>query len=1128
MPKTLLANALNISSHTLMSRFLRPFLIGSLLCTSAYAVPSFIVRPAFQNRHAPNVDSAKTGTFFLNGGIANGTNNSIPNSGGVFLREYSFGAPALTFSSPHSNFSNDVLRLGRLLPNGTTVPAVFPALYPPGYGTPGGITQNRSQIQNANGTDGPRIAFRYKWLIYGQDPNPVGGGTPPIINVFEEAIGSANWFTDADRAVVEAQREALIEALAIDPTNIELQTALLDLAYDYSVAEMITNRKFLTDIAKKRLGITTVSDFIIDEEITAYENLALNAERSITSYTALFSNREDGVDTLDLDPLAGRASLGYYLFRKLVPSRSQAPMQYAPTNNAPVTNVLNPTPDNTFTGYKDYRNLFTVLGQFIQYQTDLARLLALRNKPGDKTAAGAALTKVQAFADSYGSLANIFSGADFNASAFDASGVRAAMTLSKTAINDALAANAYINGTSNSLGLDPNFLLLLPTDPTKNLFDSYDIMLDRITATSNGLPIGPLKVALARLGNPNNPTSGGGAIQAWHLFRQSVDTVTTELNSLEDEYALRYEQITGYTVDEQPNFDGINAKPNVGSELATVERNIDSLIVSLEILGDITNQLLEDISKANVAVTLAEGIDDAITGAQSAYEEETASAWTEIHSWAGIAAGAAALTDATYALAGVDGVSTFFSGGANAIAIGVAGALNTATQAAAAARTSQRTQEIEKAALTLDTKLATAELPLTVMQAKLEAGALLREAFANRLEIQDTFTALGQACADKSALLRDLERTIENRSASRDLLAQKYYADPIHFVRAERALLQAEAAFKNAQRWVFFTCRALEYKWHERFSMPFTSTEVYDIGSIIKARNATELDNIVQQMGLWNGNRTGTPQPNTTIISLRDKLVTPNPIDVNLDFAPTLVDNGLRFNPQTGTVVDKTARFRQILQNYTDASGNIVVPFNTFLLADLGGTFFAGPDFSDAQNPEQGAYRDKIDSIAVNLVATDGITPPDINGRSGRITYSGTTFFRTRVPLYRNRNPALTLASADAFSLEKDFPGEFIYAPFRFYQDTNFTGVFETFNVQNVGSMRFAYSRDSANNQTVLSRLTDPAFGFLRKDLKERSVAATRWGLRINAGQINLANLQDIEIVVKHISYARPQIRPQP
>jgi hypothetical protein len=1107
---------------------LRCFLIGSLLSSSAYAVPNFIVRPDFRNRHAPNVDPLKTGTLFLNGGIANGTNNAIPNSGGVFLREYSFGHPALPYTSPHNSFANDVLRLGRLLPNGTTIPPVLPALYPAGYGTPGGITLNRTQIQNANGTDGPRVAFRYKWLLYGQDPDPVGGGPPPIINVFEQSLGSANWFTDADRAVVEAQRAALIEALAIDPTNVELQNTLLDLAYDYSVAEMITNRKFLTDIAKKRLGLTTISTFIIDEEIEAYESLALNAERSITSYTSLFSNREDGVDTLDLDPLAGRASLGYYLFRKLVPFRSQAPMQFAPTGNAAVTDVLAPTTENTFTGYKDYRNLLTVLGQFIQYQSDLARLLALRGNQGDLTEAQTILTKVQSFANSYGSLSNIFSGTNFDDGTLDASGVRAAMTLTKTAINDALATNAYVNGTSNPLGLDPNFLLLLPTEPQNNLFDTFDIMMARLTATSNGLPTGPLAVALSRLGDPTKPTSGGGAVQAFTLFRQSVDTVVTELSGLEDDYALRYEQITGYKVDEQPNFDGIRAKPNTGSELATVERNIDSLITSLEILGEITNQLLEDISKANVAVTLAEGIDDAITAAQSAYEEETASAWIEIHAWAGIAAGAAATTDAVYAAAGVDGVSTFFSGGSNEVAIGVAGALNIATQTAAAARTSQRTQEIEKAALTLDTKLATAELPLTVMQAKLEAGALLREAFANRLEIQDTFTALGQAIADKSALLRELERTIENRSASRDQLARKYYADPIHFVRAERAILQADAAFKNAQRWVFFTCRALEYKWSERFSMPFTTEETYDIGTIFKARNAAELSTIVQQMTLWNGNRTGSPQPNTTIISLRDKLVTPNPIDVNLDFAPTLVDKGLRFNEQTGAIVDKTVRFRQILQNYTDASGNIVIPFNTFLLAGLGGTFFAGPDFSDAQNPEQGAYRDKIDSIAVNLVASDGVTPPDLNGRSGRITYSGTTFFRTRVPLYRNRNVARTLADADKFNIEKDFPGEFIYAPFRFFQDTNFTGVFETFNVQNVGSMRFAYSRDSANNQTVLNRLIDPASGFLRKDLKERSVAATRWGLRINAGQINLANLQDIEIVVKHISYARPQIRPQP
>jgi len=129
------------------------------------------------------------------------------------------------------------------------------------------------------------------------------------------------------------------------------------------------------------------------------------------------------------------------------------------------------------------------------------------------------------------------------------------------------------------------------------------------------------------------------------------------------------------------------------------------------------------------------------------------------------------------------------------------------------------------------------------------------------------------------------------------------------------------------------------------------------------------------------------------------------------------------------------------------------------------------------------------------------------------------------VPVRPDRSTAVTVSNSEKFDPAKDFGSEFIVAPFRYFQDTNFTGSFDLFDVQNITSMKFAYSGASANNQSVLNRLTDLGYGFRRADLKERSVAATRWNLTINANQVNLANLQDIELVIRHIAYPRPQVQ---
>ena len=102
--------------------------------------------------------------------------------------------------------------------------------------------------------------------------------------------------------------------------------------------------------------------------------------------------------------------------------------------------------------------------------------------------------------------------------------------------------------------------------------------------------------------------------------------------------------------------------------------------------------------------------------------------------------------------------------------------------------------------------------------------------------------------------------------------------------------------------------------------------------------------------------------------------------------------------------------------------------------------------------------------------------------------------------------------------------GELVAAPFRFFQDTNFNGNFEVFNERAV-PIRLAESGLSARTSNSLRDfLADANSGFRNTALSEQSVAATRWRLEINPGQISIQDINDIEIVFVHRSVERPMI----
>jgi hypothetical protein len=321
-------------------------------------------------------------------------------------------------------------------------------------------------------------------------------------------------------------------------------------------------------------------------------------------------------------------------------------------------------------------------------------------------------------------------------------------------------------------------------------------------------------------------------------------------------------------------------------------------------------------------------------------------------------------------------------------------------------------------------------------------------------------------------------------------------------------LIDADESFRTAQRWVFYTQRALEYKWQQTFAIT-QGSKSWDSGSIFKLRNAKELNELVTQLVNWDAPRTAeilNSPTSTSFISLRDDVIAPNPNVLNLDPA-NKTDPGVRIDWPTGQSVTVAEFFRRRLLEYKDASGFVRIPINTAVLETVDGNFFRGPDYLADGTIIPGHWRNKILSVKVNIIATDG--PANPTSRPGSLIYGGNTFQRTRRPLRADRTRPPT-----GNGVVRDIAGEFTTAPFRYWESNNFDNLFVPRDRQPT-SIAIAYSGASARNNTTGEDVLGDTFRNVA--FAQRSVAATGWELIINPGQgVDVNKIVDIELIIRH------------
>jgi len=940
---------------------------------------------------------------------------------------------------------------------------------------------------------GSTNAFRYKELLY----KP---GTNGQVRAEFESI--ATFFGDAERQRARNGIEEMRHALKYAPLHRGLRNALLDAYYDFVVAEAQHIKNDLAQIAQYRLGLIAIppTEFIIDKEIGGYTNVLRKYDGILREYAKLLVDPA-GIDVRQIDPSATPGiNLGAYIFQREQPFRNQMAVQFRDTNGLLVT-VSGPglTNEVVFAGYKDFVALLGVLRDYAQSASELAKLYGMRGRSA--TQAGQKDDRTLGFEliDTANSevqlnvsfLRSLVPGGVPPDRGSDASGVLSALAGVQTATAELSKVGGFLAGQVNALGFDRDFLVLINTFVTsdqQHLWDSYD-------ALRGWIDFGQTTSILRRARDLFNEA------QVKHeTFRGYADQVFNEMDANADEYAQRYLAIAGYLPEEPPDLFPPVIPPNryppvtattvashinnarAGSELRQVYQSIEQANEKADDLAQFGEalhvQLTNTWQRFSNSLTRANVISDATKDYQGVIRTER----DTITTWSAKQAGMQAAYDMVADIASIAAETSSLDpgkklGGALAItAVAAMGAANIAIQTIGEEKKGEAEKNLDLAAADFEKNLAMADTDQIIFQAAEEVRNLEREKASNVLARQDNEFLRNQELGKAEGLLRELEQTTTFRDQNNSELAGRYYADPIHFLRAQNAMIRADFAFREAQRWIFFTLRALEYKYNKPFVYSSGGT-TWELSSLFKLRNYSELEDLLSAMDQYN-------------------LVNLNTINGRTPFTDRI---SLKNDVWARTTTNVSARLGVFQSRLRDSlktnSGVYEIKLNLFRLASEleSGFLFRGAQYDpgNGQLQSAGFYLDKIDWIKIKFV--DG-TAASETPKVGNLSYGGTSYVRP------------FCASAVDEGLER--PNELRSFPFRYF--VMFTDAGGALKVNSFTEQQ-ATARIS-----FLNAPGEPGAGFENDFWRERSVANTDLTLTVPASSLNPNAIQDIEIYIKH------------
>jgi hypothetical protein len=1059
-------------------------LLGSValrLAVTAAAQPNiaFVVYPEFENVLADSqgnpTDQNSLAIFGGSVGLYSPPGAAdapvIPESAeGIQLADCSFGE-TLARLVPYANFEVETIQSAQAI------------LYPP-------ASANTRELIAGSGT-----AFRYRQLLYTSDGTGVRAEFETI----------TDYFGDTERQRARDGIDVLRQAIKYSPLNRSLRHALLDGYYDFILAEAQHVKNDLAQVAKYRLGLVALppGEFIIDREISGYEGIVRKYESILDEYGKLFVDR-GGVDVSRIDGNAPPGIiLGQWIFQQEQPQRSQLAAQYRDASgNLATVPLLGSTTPMLFAGYKDYVALLGVMRDYAQSAAELAKLYGMRGRaaqPGqkdDRTLGFELIDGVNTEILLNTGLLNALLPNAFAPSAeLDTSGAREALAGVLTSTAELTKVGGFLNSQVNVLGFDPDFLALISTfvdQDQQHLWDSYDALRGWLDAGGPASILQRARDAYAL------------AVSSYDSYRGYADQLFNEFDSIESAYAARYREITGYSPGEPSNpypspipagrYPPINLNvapthvnnPRPGSELRQVYQSIEQSNARYSTLATSATLLDHQVDLAHDRLLSSSNRTDAINAATKNYKGTIAIERDTITHWSAKQAGAQAaydmVSDIASMAAGIAGNPISGWGAAAAIgSVAAAGIANMAIQIKGEQKKGDAQKNLDLAAADFEKNLALADTDQNVFQAGEEQRNLEREKQSQLLTMQDNAFVRDQDLERVDGLLRELQQVDVLRQQNNSALAGRYYADPIHYLRAQNNMIRADFAFKSAQRWVFFALRALEYKYNQPFvyTEPTPGSPRWEFTSLFRIRNAQELEDLLAAMTQFNLANLGKLNGRSTVterISMKDDV-----------WGRTLLD------PQ-----DRSGEFqRRIASSYDTQRGVYEIKLNTLRLSKelANGNLFRGAEYGlDSSLVTPGFYLDKIEWVKVKFVDT---REPNPVSQVGDLSYGGTSFVRPEC--------------ADPLDPGIENSGELQGLPFRsFSMGTDANGVLRAVSsAEQRASISVAFW-----NQ--MDKALEPNADFEAAFLRERSVAISDLTLTIAGDKVNPAALEDVHIYIRH------------
>ncbi len=749
-------------------------------------------------------------------------------------------------------------------------------------------------------------------------------------------------------------------------------------------------------------------------------------------------------------------------------------------------------------GFKDLALIFNVMRDEAQVYKELAKRLALRRMTGDVERAYALIEDtIVRHSAALNDLGGLIPGWRDMVPA--SSGLIATYMGWQQAIDELASVRDFLDGDANILGFEEDFLFLVQhfQGQSEDLFDSFDKLYDYMI--DEGVPEG---VQTAPIGYAH--AKWVTARDAWDRWRETHAELTEEYRTQSKAHRKwMYDVIgtdPGNDVD-NPNDAASYYDPSnsYGSDMWQLEQNIKRARQQLAQNGAELERIKNEIQTELWRRSQERQINAAIGDVFLSFGDQLA---TIENILGGI--------NAAQALA--DNVADAFAE-EKGWAIG-AKVVNGFAQAAAEA--AKGILEARKALLAAQENQVVLQLEDQILDANSLALIKNLEGQAAVVGVQaaELVLALAQEIGARQASVDEWHFRENEMRENNAALVNRYFADPIHRLRMRQAMLEAESSFKVAQRWVFFTLRALEYKWNEPFVYSNDNGD-WSMDSVFRSRTAKDLLDLMAAMRDFDGQAQGSSRGDDRFdwFSFKEDFMGLEPVYEG----DGVTEEAAYAHPATGQEATATEVFQARLeQALDDDTGVISLPFSTFV--DNGQTFFRGPrrdpdDINDVLS--RGQYLDKIVWLKVNLLGDFSGTSEE--RVSGALSYAGGSYVRNaRVGTIPDP------ARPDVIV------GEFSYWPSKYW--------FFDAGAPSADPPISARWRSSLEQTTEISlnlsdeprpELTDSV---LQIDVfKERSVACDGWLLRIfshNGAEtvVTPDQIEDIEILFYHVSKDRPDL----